>query len=528
MELLWIAVAFALGFAARQVGLPALVGLLAAGFVLHGLGVESNVVLDEIADLGVKLLLFTIGLKLQVRTLLGREVWAGASLHMAVTVAVLGAAILLLARAGVPAFAGLELGPSLVLAFALSFSSTVFAMKVLEEKNDARALYGRVAIGILIMQDVIAVAFLAFSSGKVPSLWALGLLALPFTRPLLYRIIDRCGHGEVLLLAGLFLTLACAELFEVVRLKGDLGALVIGVLIANHPRAGELARALGGLKELLLAGFFLTIGLTGAPTLGGLAVALLLTVAVPAKAALFFLLLSRFGLRGRTSFLAALSLANYSEFGLIVGATAAANGWIGPEWLVIVAVAVSITFVAAAPPNTAAAVLYKRFAEPLRRWELRDLHPDDRPIDPGPADFVVLGMGRVGTATYDYLRQRSSGAVVGVDHDPREVERHCAQGRRVLQGDATDVDFWERLPSGRDPVDAVLLAMPTLASNLFAVRQLRERGFPGFVAVTAKYDDELPELQAAGADAVFNLYGEAGFGFAEHAIEVFEARAPAG
>ena len=152
------------------------------------------------------------------------------------------------------------------------------------------------------------------------------------------------------------------------------------------------------------------------------------------------------------------------------------------------------------------------------------LHPDDRPIDPGPADFVVLGMGRVGTATYDYLCNRTSAIVIGVDHDTREVERHCAEGRRVLQGDATDVDFWERLPTGRDPVDAVLLAMPTHASNLFAVRQLRERGFPGFIAVTAKYDDELATLRAAGADAVFNLYGEAGFGFAEHAIERFESR----
>ena len=524
MDLLWITVAFALGFAARQVGLPPLVGLLAAGFVLHGLGVESNAVLDEIADIGVKLLLFTIGLKLQIRTLLGREVWASASLHMAITVAVLGAAILGLARAGTPMFAGLDLGSSLVIAFALSFSSTVFAMKVLEEKNDTRALYGRVAVGILIIQDVIAVVFLALSEGKVPSPWVLGLLALPLARPLLYRILDRCGHGEMLLLAGLFLTLAGAELFDLVRLKGDLGAILVGVMVANHPRAGELARALAGLKDLLLAGFFLTIGLTGAPTLEGLLVALLLTVAVPAKSALFFALLSRLGLRGRTSFLAALSLANYSEFGLIVGATAAANGWIGHEWLVIVAVAVSITFVTASPPNTAAPMLYKRFAERLRRWEVSVLHPDDRPIDPGPADFVVLGMGRVGTATYDYLCNRTDAVVIGVDHDSREVERHAAAGRRVLQGDATDVDFWERLPKGRDPVDAVLLAMPTHASNLFAVRQLRERGFPGFIAVTAKYDDELDTLRAAGADAVFNLYGEAGFGFAEHAIERFESR----
>ncbi len=136
MDPVFLAVAFVLGFAARQVRLPPLVGFLAAGFALNGLGFESGPLLVQFADLGVTLLLFSIGLKLKIETLLKPEVWAGTSLHMAVTVVVFGLVIFALAAAGVLLFAGLDLATSALIAFALSFSSTVFAIKALEEKGE--------------------------------------------------------------------------------------------------------------------------------------------------------------------------------------------------------------------------------------------------------------------------------------------------------------------------------------------------------------------------------------------------------
>ena len=136
MDPVFLAIAFVLGFAARQVGLPPLVGFLGAGFALNGLGFESGPLLVQFADLGVTLLLFSIGLKLKIETLLKPEVWAGASLHMAVTVVVFGLVIFALAAAGVHLFAGLNLASSTLIAFALSFSSTVFAVKLLEEKGE--------------------------------------------------------------------------------------------------------------------------------------------------------------------------------------------------------------------------------------------------------------------------------------------------------------------------------------------------------------------------------------------------------
>lgn len=136
MDPVLLAIAFVLGFAARQVSLPPMVGFLLAGFLLKGFGFEASPALAEFADLGIILLLFSIGLKLKIETLLAPEVWAGASIHMAVTVLVFGLFIFTLATAGIHLFADLDLATSPLVAFVLSFSSTVFAVKTLEEKGD--------------------------------------------------------------------------------------------------------------------------------------------------------------------------------------------------------------------------------------------------------------------------------------------------------------------------------------------------------------------------------------------------------
>ena len=184
------------------------------------------------------------------------------------------------------------------------------------------SLHGRVSIGILIMQDIFAVVFLTVSSGKIPSVWALAIpVALFVVRPILMAIMNRVGHGELLVLCGFFLAIVVGAMgFELVGLKADLGALILGVLVSNHPKASELAKSLYSLKDLFLVGFFLTIGPSGAPSLQTIGIALLLVAVVPLKAALFFFLLTKFRLRARTALLSSLSLANYSEFGLIVGA----------------------------------------------------------------------------------------------------------------------------------------------------------------------------------------------------------------
>lgn len=132
-----------------------------------------------------------------------------------------------------------------MLAVALAFSSTVLAAKVLDSKRELRAFHGRVAIGILIVQDLIALVVMAFANGETPSWWALLIFALPLLRPVFYRLLDMSGHDELLMLLGLLLALAVGgQGFESVGLSSELGALAFGALLANHPRATELSNSL--------------------------------------------------------------------------------------------------------------------------------------------------------------------------------------------------------------------------------------------------------------------------------------------
>ncbi|RRJ85383.1 cation:proton antiporter family protein [Aestuariirhabdus litorea] len=508
--------AFVFGLAARQLGLPPLVGFLLAGFGLNFSGVEATELLQNIADLGVTLLLFSIGLKLDVRQLLKPEIWLSASLHMGLTVLLFIGVLKVAAYSGLSLLQGVDGRALVLIGFALSFSSTVFAVKVLEDKGEVRSLYGQIAIGILIMQDLFAVLFISASKGEWPSPWALSILLLPLIRPLMFRILDRVGHGEVLVLCGLFFALIFgAELFYLVGLKPDLGALLIGMLLASHDKAGEMAKALFNLKELFLVAFFLTIGLTGLPTWETSVVALLVVLVLPLKVALYFALSSLFGLRARTSMLSAFALANYSEFGLIVAAIGWKSGLISEQWLIVMALALSFSFILSSPLNSHALLIYQHLGRYLNRFQRARQHPSDRPLELGNPEALVFGMGRIGAGCYDSLRARFGDVVVGIEHDPLKVQQHREEGRRVELGDATDSDFWDKLRTG-DRLRLVMLAMPHHHSNLFTASQLRKSDYQGRVAAVVRFNDEAEELQAVGVSSVFNMYEEAGAGFADH------------
>src|SRR3989344_4361560 len=316
IEATWIAFAFVMGLVARGMGLPPLVGYLGAGFALAGFGEHIGVgprdsaALDHIAHLGVLLLLFTVGLKLKIGNLVRREVIGGGLLHFAISSLIFLPAILLLLE--------LPWQQGLLLAIALSFSSTVLAAKVLEGKRELRAFHGRVAIGVLIIQDLIALVVMSLASGKVPSAWALLLFGLPLLRPLLFKLLDVSGHEELMVLLGLLLALVLGGYgFEQLGLSSELGALAFGAMLAKHKRATELANSLWGIKEIFLVGFFLQIGIGGLPDAAALKFALVMAVLLPLKGVLFFFLFLLFRLRARSAFLSSVSLTNYSEFGLI-------------------------------------------------------------------------------------------------------------------------------------------------------------------------------------------------------------------
>lgn len=520
MVAVWIGGALLLGLVAWRVGLPPLVGFLSAGFVFSAFGLERSPMLGDLAHAGVLLLLFAVGLKLRIKTLLRYEVWGTALVHLVLT----GALGALVVRWG----GGFSWWLSFLLAVTLGFSSTVLAAKVLEGNRELRAVHGRVAIGILIVQDIVAVALLALISVETPSPYALLLLLLPFARRPIAWLLDFCGHGELLVLFGAALAMGGGDLFAHLGLGAELGALVLGMMLADHRRAQELTNVLWSLKELFLVGFFLNIGFSGPPTWVALRDGLWLLLFLPVQGIIFFLSLIALGLRARTSFLTAVSLTTYSEFALIVGEAAVNDGLIAEEWLVVAAVTVAVSFIAAAPLNAFAHQLYQRVAPWLERLERDKRHPDDEPITLGKAEILIVGMGRVGAGAYDYLRQQDEN-IVGIDSDPGKIESNIRAGRRVAYADAEDPSFWHLL--NIDRLRAVMLAVPDLEAKLSAARALRRRGFKGLLSATHLYPEEYAPIIESGCDVTYNYYTEAGVGFARHTYETLRApvepRAPA-
>ena len=511
---LWIAIAFLCGLALKMVGLPPLVGFLLAGFVLNVMGAEGGEFLSAMADLGITLLLFSIGLKLKLQSLARPEVWGVATLHMAMVTFLIAAMVLLLSYTSLPLLSGVDKETALLIGFAMSFSSTVFAVKLLDELGATSARHGQTAIGVLVVQDIAAVVFIALSLGKLPSLWALALVMLIPLRFLMYRVLDRVGHGELLILFGITLALVGADIFELVGIKEDVGALVFGMLLANHPKSNELAKTLLGFKELFLVGFFLSVGMTAVPSWNEILVALLFILFLPFKVAIYFFLFNLFHLRASTSWRTSLNLANYSEFGLIVGAIAVSAGWLSNEWLAVFAVVMSFSFILSAPLMNIRDSLYQKWRPVLKHVERPGRLSGEENLDLAHIRVVVFGMGRMGTAAYNAMDPDYEGSIVGVEIDQDKAEEHQAAGRNVVSGDATNPDFWIRAPELLGGLEWVLLTLPTHRANMSAVMRLKERHYRGRIAATAKYRDEEEDLKALGVEHTFNIYTEAGLGFA--------------
>ncbi|MBL1271404.1 MAG: putative Kef-type K+ transport protein [Marinobacter maritimus] len=514
-EAIWISLAFALGLVIKTIGLPPLIGYLGAGFVLSAIAAnpsipiypEPTAALAHIAHLGVLLMLFTVGLKLKLRSIISPEVIGGSLLHFGITCMVFTPGLYLLLD--------ITWYVAFMLAVALSFSSTVLAAKVLENKRELRAFHGRVSIGILIIQDLIALLVMSLAAGQTPSQWALIVFGLPLLRPLLYKLLDASGHDELLVLLGMLLALVIGGMgFEAVGLSSELGALIFGAILANHPRSQELAKSLWSVKEIFLVGFFLQIGIGGLPDTNAIIFAVVAALVLPLKGILFFFLMLLFRLRARSGFLTSLALTNYSEFGLIVASIAL------PEWLVPLAITVALSFLVSAPLNRVAHPLYERLSHRLVRFESHRRHPDELPVSLGDTRVLVMGMGRTGTAAYDWL-QTSEARLMALDSDLPKVARHQALGRNVVYADAEDNTFWEALhmPS----VEAVILAMSDIEAKLIAARMLRKLGFTGYIVAHTMYADEAERIREAGADDAYLTMSETGVALASHLLDEIPA-----
>ena len=473
--------------------------------------------IEDVAEIGLLLLLFTIGLKLDFRQVLAPHVWAVAGLQIAIAVP-LTALVIILAGVLFPVLHLETLTSAWTLALALSFSSTVYAVKIFEERGESTSFHARVVIGILVIQDIIAVAYLVFTSDKQPDMWALFLPLLIFARPLLLYVLSFTRHGELVALFGITLALGGAQLFEAFNLKGTLGALMLGLILSGSEKTKELYTNLISLKDLFLIGFFLQIGYYGLPTdhMWFVAIALLLLIFL--RPVIYYLLFVSFKLRARTSLLASSALFNYSEFGLVVVAVAMTSGTLSKEWLTTLAISISLSFFVATPLNTQIHRVYSKFGDLFHKLERQTRLQEEMLANLGSAKILIVGMGRVGVAAHAYLRRLykwNEEIVVGVEENVQRVGEHQAAGIHCVRGDATDYDFWAH--AELDQRKLILVCLANHQENLAVIELARRAGFTHDLAVVSRFPDQQEELESLGCIA-FNLYREAGHGFAEHVV----------
>lgn len=498
MELTWLATAFLCGFVASRLYLPPLVGYLAAGYFLHIFNVTPMPGLAHLSDLGIELLLFSVGLKLKPSSLVRREVLVVGGLHLLLTALFSVLVFFLL---------GQQITGGLLLGLSLAFSSTVLAAKVLEDRGEASSFHGRDVLSILIMQDIVAIGVLAFAEGKNISPWALLLLVIPFLRPLAHRILSMCHSSELRLLMGFSLAIAGGALAGKLGVSPDIGALLMGIMLAEHETIGDLTERLWSLKELFLVAFFLQIGLMDLPTMAQFKQALLLVGLMPLQGIVFFALFILSRLRARTAFVCSLALMTYSEFALITTHAIVDASLLSEEWMSVISLAVAGSLAIAAPLNRFSHNLFFMIEPWLIRFERKAEHPDALPESFGLAEWLVIGMSKTGVASYSTLCEKGL-RVIGLDSDPIVVKALQDDGLNVAYADTEDSELWSALPLKN--FKGIILAMSDFECRMNAISQIRKQGYANVIGTICYQIDKESKLVNQGASYVIHPLVEAG------------------
>ncbi|CAN5741903.1 hypothetical protein BH24ACI5_BH24ACI5_26450 [soil metagenome] len=522
LTLLAAAIVGAVGTLLRQ---PLIVSFIAVGILVGpaGIGlVTQHEEVELLASIGISLLLFVVGLKLDFQTIrtLGPVALATGVGQIAFT-SVIGFAI---ARA-----LGMDTLTATYVAVALTFSSTIIIVKLLSDKREIDALHGRIAVGFLIVQDLgVILAMIGITAiggeraadqslmahaalilvkgiGFLAVVAALAVWVLPSATALLAR------SPELLVLSGIAWAVVLASIGEGLGLSKEVGAFLAGASLASTPYREAIGSRLVTVRDFLLLFFFIDLGarldlsMLGA-TLGSAAI--FSTFVLIGNPIIVMTIMGLMGYRKRTSFLAGLTVAQISEFSLILGALGVTVGHLGPETMGLITTVGLITIALSTYMIMYSARLYEWLAPWLdifeRRKPFRETAADAG--EPPKADVVVLGLGRYGGGIVRHLLSRQR-RVIGVDFDPEALSRWRQEGVSVVYGDASDPELFDHLPL--TDVNWVVSTAPDIETSRVLLQHLRQRSFTGKIAVACRTADEGDELRLEGADVLLRPYADA-------------------
>ncbi|MEX1082436.1 MAG: cation:proton antiporter family protein [Halofilum sp. (in: g-proteobacteria)] len=520
---LMLAVAAVIGGLGLLLRQPLIVAFIAVGILLGPAGLGLVSAADEIellAQLGITLLLFMVGLRLDLHLIrnLGPVSLATGLGQVAFT-------------AGVGYLLALALGfeplNALYLAVALTFSSTIIIVKLLSDKREIDSLHGRIAVGFLIVQDLVvvlamvALAAMGADTGAGPAwqqmlqvvltglgfLAAIGLAMRYVLDPLVHRL---ARMPEMLILFAIAWAVSLAALGETLGFSKEVGAFLGGVSLASTSFRDLIAARLVSLRDFLLLFFFVELGaqldlaLVGTEFGAALTLSAFVLIGNPL---IVVAIMGYMGYRARTGFLAGLTVAQVSEFSLILVALGFQLGHVGQNVVGVTTLVALITITASTYMILYSHPLYAWLSPHLRVFERSGAVDREAALSSAsggvPCDVIVFGTGRFGSVAVNEL-QRLGLAVMAVDFDPEAARRSRDCGVTTRFGDAGDPEFLASLPL--DEPRWVLSSVRDLPSNEALLASLRHHGFHGRVAVVARTETEAETLENWGVDLVIRPY----------------------
>ncbi|MFN6978539.1 MAG: cation:proton antiporter, partial [Gemmobacter sp.] len=527
------------GFVGLVLRQPLVVAFIAVG-VLAGpdvLGiVSSTAFIETLSQISIAVLLFLVGLKLDIGLVrsLGK-VAVATGLGQVLFTAAFGYLICLAL--------GIDALTSLYIAVALTFSSTIIIVKLLSDKQEIQALHGRIALGFLIVQDIFVVlAMVVLSavgvgvsgegSGFLDVAFVLaggaamvGLVAL-FIRHVADPLLTAIARSpELMVVFAVGWAAGLAALGDAIGFGKELGGLLAGVSLASTPFREAIGSRLASLRDFLLLFFFINLGAgLGLGQLGeqiGAAAVLSLFVLI-GNPLIVLAIMGAMGYRKRTGFLAGLTVAQISEFSLIFMAMGVSIGHVDDSALGLVTLVGLVTIALSVYMITWSHHLYA-LCEPVlglfeRRQPFREMAEDTGSGNGRPFDFVIFGLGRYGCRIGLALRDQGY-RVLGVDFDPEALAHWRSLGMDAHFGDATDPEFTAHLPLAgtRAVISAVSRERGPLTEadpQLALLHGLQSAGYRGRVALAVGRAEDGAALAARGADIILTPFDDA----AAHAV----------